>query len=123
VVGIFVKVAASGARTCGMFFSLCHSAASCAEPGGEFNSPSMHADHLAFYHLPNGAPVYQVSVDVPESCFPSPVCLHCFASHLLKEVVFQVCTDFLVLGKFSTLRHGTVWVFHVVVCYIGPSVP
>ncbi len=83
-----------GARTRGMFFHLCHSVASCAEPSGEFNSPSMHADCLAFYHLPDGAPVYQVLVDVPESCFSSPVCLHRFASHLLEKMVFQVCTDF-----------------------------
>jgi len=36
---------------------------------------------------------------------------------------FKFVLIFLVQGKFSTLCCETVWVFHVVVCYIGPSVP
>jgi len=76
-------------------FHLYHHAAHCTETRDEFGCPSMHANCLAFDYLSDGAPVYQVHINVLESCLSGLVCLCCFTSCLLKEVVFQVCTDFL----------------------------
>jgi len=55
--------------------------------------------------------------------FPAQYAFTALPAICSRRWYFKFVLIFLVLGKFSTLRHGTVWVFHVFVCYIGPSVP